>query len=79
MKKVRLFLDFYYRRPPVLAYTLKELQQKVGPGRVSRLYVDRKLADGLMRTYHVGYNVGQFAYLEYQPVERPVDRRVGDT
>ncbi len=49
------------------ARTLKELREKAGGGRVSKMYIDRK--DGT--TLHTGYVVGQHWFTAYAPVERP--------
>lgn len=48
----RLCIDQYGGK--VYARTVKELKQNAGPGRVFKVYVDRK--DG--KPYHVGYGVG---------------------
>jgi hypothetical protein len=49
----------------VWARTVKELQQKSGGGKVSKMYVDKK--DG--RTVHKGYVVGQRWFSAYSPIE----------
>jgi hypothetical protein len=63
-KPYRLFVDQYGQT--VFARTVKELHEKGGPGRVSKMYRDTK--DG--RTLHVGYVVGRRWFDEYAPVER---------
>jgi hypothetical protein len=61
--KLVLYLDQYGK--PVWARTVKELQQKSGGGKVSKMYVDKK--DG--RTVHKGYVVGQRWFSAYSPIE----------
>jgi len=51
----------------VWARTVKELREKVGGGRVGKMYVDKK--DG--RTVHCGYIVGRRWFSRFAPVEVP--------
>ena len=60
-----LFIDQH--GAPVWARTVKELREKCGGGRVSKMYVDKK--DG--RTVHTGYVVGSRWFTRYAPVEQP--------
>jgi hypothetical protein len=60
-----LYIDQYGQR--WYARTVRELRQKVGGGRVSRMYIDKK--DG--STVHIGYVVGPHWCSAYAPVERP--------
>jgi hypothetical protein len=58
-----LFLDQYGHR--YFAKTLQELREKIGGGRVSKMYADK--LDG--RTVHVGYVVGPHWCHAFSPVE----------
>ncbi len=61
--KQTLYLDQY--GDPILARTVKELREKVGGGKVSKMYVDK--LDGT--TKHVGYIVGRHWFRAYRPIE----------
>jgi DNA polymerase/3'-5' exonuclease PolX len=50
------------------ARTLKELKEKVGPGKVSIMYVDKK--DG--RTVRAGYVIGRLWLTAFMPYEKEV-------
>lgn len=63
MKNYRLFRDQYGQT--VCARTIKELREKSGGGRVSKMYVDK--ADGSIA--HVGYVVGQRWFSMFAPIE----------
>jgi len=63
--KLVLYLDQYGQ--PVWARTIKELQEKSGGGRISKMYCDKK--DG--RTVHSGYVVGRRWFSAYSPIELP--------
>ena len=62
MKKHTLWIDQYGTQ--WRAATIKELKEKVGGGRVSKMYVDGK--DG--RTYHVGYVIGRHWLKGFAPM-----------
>ena len=49
------------------AKTVKSLRDKVGGGRISKMYVDKK--DGSV--VHCGYVIGQHWLTAYRPVEIP--------
>lgn len=59
-----LYLDQYGNRFP--AMTIKELSEKVGGGRISKMYRDKKNG----RTVHCGYVIGQHWLTAYRPVEK---------
>lgn len=59
-----LYIDQYGQK--LWAKTVKELRQKVGGGRVSKMYHDR---DG--KTIHCGYVVGQRWFSAFVPFEQP--------
>jgi hypothetical protein len=61
--KWTLYIDQYGQR--IGASTVKELREKVGGGRVFKIYRDKK--DGAV--VHVGYGVGGRWFDAYQPVE----------
>lgn len=63
--ELTLFIDQY--GAPVWARTAKELREKVGTGKVSKQYVDKK--DG--STVHNGYVVGRRWFSAYRPIELP--------
>ncbi len=65
MKPNHLFIDQYGK--PEWARTAKELREKCGGGKVSKMYVDKK--DG--HTVHTGYVVGRRWFTRYAPVEKP--------
>lgn len=48
------------------ATSVKELRERVGGGRVSKMYVDKK--DG--STVHIGYVIGKRWLTMFAPVER---------
>lgn len=60
-----LFIDQYGQH--FYAGSLKELREKAGGGRLSKMYVDKK--DG--RPVHVGYVVGPRWFSAFRPVEIP--------
>lgn len=62
--QLTLFIDQYGQ--PIWARTVKELRAKVGGGRVSKQYCDKK--DG--RTVHNGYVVGDRWFTAYRPIEQ---------
>ncbi len=62
----RLFIDQFGQ--PIWARTVKELREKVGAGRVFKVYCDKKEGPPM----HVGYGVGSRWFNEYAPVERPI-------
>lgn len=49
------------------ARTVKELREKIGGGKVERMYQDKLNGD----TVHVGYIVGEHWCTAYRPVELP--------
>ncbi len=61
-----LWLDQYGQ--PVWAHTVKELKEKVGPGRVFKIYTDKKSGG----TVHTGYGVGRRWFTRYIPWEKQV-------
>ena len=65
MKSYHIFIDQH--GDLVRARTVKELREKVGGGRVGKMYVDKK--DG--RTVHCGYIVGRRWFSRFAPVEVP--------
>jgi hypothetical protein len=67
-KRWRLCIDQYGGK--VYARTAKELKQNAGPGRLFKVYVDRK--DGA--TYHVGYGVGRRWFAVWCEMEVPATR-----
>lgn len=64
MRKLYLFVDQYGNR--IQARTVKELKEQVGPGKVSKMYVDSKTKG----TLHVGYVVGKRWFTQFERVER---------
>jgi hypothetical protein len=60
-----LYLDQYGNK--WLARTVRELREKIGGGRVSKMYVDKK--DG--RTVHNGYVIGQHWCTAFVHLELP--------
>jgi hypothetical protein len=65
MKPNHLFLDQFGE--PIWARTVKELREKVGGGRVSTMYRDKK--DGSV--VRCGYVVGRRSFSRLTPVEVP--------
>lgn len=63
--KAILYIDQYGSK--FWSTTLTELREKIGGGRVSKMYRDKK--DG--STVHVGYVIGQHWLSAYQPCEVP--------
>ena len=61
--KFVLYLDQFGNK--WTARTVRELREKIGGGRVGKMYADKK--DG--RTVHVGYVVGRHWCSAFQPVE----------
>jgi hypothetical protein len=66
VQPVLLYIDQYGQ--PVWARTVRELRERAGGGRVSKMYSDK--LDG--RTVHAGYVVGQRWFSAYRPVEKPI-------
>lgn len=62
METYRLYVDQYNN--VIYASSVKDLQEKAGGGRITRMYRDRK-----DKQYHVGYVVGQRWFSMYQPLE----------
>ena len=63
--KFMLYVDQWGNK--FYARTIKELREKIGGGRVSKMYVDRE-----GRAYHSGYVVGRHwceAYIPYVKLE----------
>lgn len=58
-----LYIDQWGQK--FFASTIKELKDKIGGGRVSKMYQDKKNGD----TMHVGYIVGGHWCTAYQRVE----------
>lgn len=63
--KQTLFIDQYGSK--LWARTVRELRERAGGGRVSKMYVDK--LD--MTAVHCGYVVGQRWFTAYHPVELP--------
>lgn len=63
--KLTLYLDQYGNR--WFARTVRELREKLGGGRVSKMYIDKKNGPPV----HIGYVVGQHWCQAYSPVELP--------
>ena len=63
--KAMLYIDQWGNR--WWATTIAELRQKIGCGRVSKMYVDG--TDG--HAYHIGYIVGQHWCEAFAPVRKP--------
>jgi len=63
--KAILYIDQYGSK--FWSTTVAELREKIGGGRVSKMYRDKK--DG--STVHVGYVIGQYWLNAYQPCEIP--------
>ena len=63
--KTVLYIDQWNNR--WYAKTVAELQQKVGGGHVTKMYVDG--VDG--KTYHVGYVIGQHWCSAFIPFRSP--------
>lgn len=64
--RMMLYIDQYGNR--YVAATVADLKRQVGPGRVSRVYVDGR--DG--HTYHVGYRIGSTWLTAYNMVRNRV-------
>ena len=64
-KPALLYIDQY--GAPVWARTVTELRDRVGGGRVSKMYADKR--DG--RTVQTGYVIGKRWFSAYAPVEKP--------
>lgn len=62
MKTYKLYVDQYNNT--IYASSVKDLQEKAGGGRVSKMYVDRK-----GKHYHVGYIIGERWFYAFQPLE----------
>lgn len=58
-----LWIDQYGGR--IWARTVKELKAQAGPGKVFKIYADKK--DG--RTVHTGYGIGARWFNRFAPVE----------
>ena len=68
MKKPNhLWIDQYGQ--PIWARTVKELREKCGGGRISKMYRDDPLTK---RVDHVGYVVGSRWFWRYAPVKEQV-------
>lgn len=67
--KLTLYLSQYGDK--FTARTIKELRQKVGPGRVSRVFVDGNGKD-LGKVFHVGYSIGKVWLTAYQPLRNQI-------
>jgi hypothetical protein len=65
MKPYHLFLDQFGE--PIWARTVKELREKVGGGRVSTMFRDKK--DGSV--VRCGYVIGRRWFSRFAPVEVP--------
>ena len=63
-KPMHLWIDQWGQKE--CARTAKELREKVGGGRISKMYCDKK--DG--RTVHTGYVIGRRWFARFAPVER---------
>ena len=61
--KYTLFIDQYGNRWE--ACTVSELRDKIGGGRVSKMYCDDKSG----KCYHVGYVIGRHWCRAYAPVQ----------
>ena len=62
--KKLLYVDQY--GSTYYASTVRELREKVGGGRVSKMYMDTKKG-----TVHVGYVIGQLWLQAYEPYSQP--------
>ena len=67
--KFTLYLSQYGDK--FTARTIKELRQKVGKGRVSRVFVDGSGKDA-GKVFHTGYCVGSVWLTAYQPVRKAI-------
>ncbi len=65
--KQTMYIDQYGNR--FYAKTLKELREKLGGGKISKMYVDGK--DG--KTYHIGYVVGKHWLNAFTPLRKAVN------
>jgi hypothetical protein len=63
--KIMLYLDQFGNR--FWAHSVRELRERIGGGRVSKLYQDKR--DG--SAVHIGYVIGQHWLSAFVPVERP--------
>ena len=64
--KLFLYVDQYGNR--FQASTVRELREKVGGGRVSKMYIDNK--DG--HTFHIGYVIGQHWLTAFEPYAKQI-------
>ena len=64
--KPTLFLDQFGNR--WIASTVRELREKIGGGRISKMYCDKK--DG--GTVQTGYVIGRHWCTAFRPIEIPV-------
>jgi hypothetical protein len=64
MKEQNLFIDQFGQ--VILAKTVKELKEKAGSGKVSKMFIDDKSG----KTFHVGYVVGRRWFTKYQLVKK---------
>jgi len=65
MKTQKLYVSQYGDR--FSALTVKELREKVGGGKVSKMYIDR---DG--KTFHTGYVIGALWLTAFMPCIKEV-------
>ena len=56
----------------VWARSVKELKDKVGPGRVFRIYVDKIKGSHAGQSVHCGYGIGQRWFSAFIPYEHVV-------
>ena len=64
-----LFIDQYGEH--IWARTVKELRERAGGGKVSKMYVDKRAGEHAGKTVHCGYVVGRRWFNKYRPVEVP--------
>lgn len=62
-----LWIDQYGQH--IWARTVKELREKCGGGKVSKMYSDKIAGEHAGRSVHSGYVVGQRWFTRYAPVE----------
>jgi len=66
MKKENILYISQYG-DPFWARTVRELREKVGGGKITKMYVDKK--DG--GTVHCGYVIGNLWLSAFMPLEKP--------
>ncbi|MCW5697352.1 MAG: hypothetical protein KIS96_11555 [Bauldia sp.] len=64
-----LYIDQY--GAPIWAWTVSELRQKSGGGRVARMYVDKVSGPNAGRAVHCGYVIGSRWFSAFRPIEVP--------